>query len=253
MFPWNRSIYPKKGWSKKLAEVLGIHKGDLVRVEVLEGKRPVRELVVSDLVEEYLGMGVYMNDKALHRFLRESGVISGAYLALDENRVDELYHKLKNLPAVAGASLTTAAIDAFWENLGESMSAFVFFSAFFAAVIAFGVVYNSARVSLSERSRELASLRVLGFTRAEISQILLGELAVVTLIGIPIGIVLSYLLAMGTVQAYDTEVFRFPLAISLKTYSVGILNVVVAAVISGLVVRRKLDHLDLVEVLKTRE
>jgi len=239
--------------SKKLAEVLGVERGDLVTVEVLEGKRPIRQLVVTDLVNEYLGMGAYMDEEALHRFLREGDLISSAYLSVDDLHTPALYKLLKNLPRVAGASLKTAAIESFWENLGESMGMFVFFTMFFAAVIAFGVVYNAARVSLSERSRELASLRVLGFTRGEISQILLGELAVVTLIGIPLGMLLGYGLAALTVHAYDTEVFRFPLAVSMKTYAVGVLNVVVSSIISGLVVRRKLDHLDLVEVLKTRE
>lgn len=248
-------LLPKEGLvlSKKLAEVLNVKRGDVVKVEVLEGKRPIRDLVVADLVNEYLGMGAYMDENALHQFLREGDLVSSAYLQVDDLETAALYKLMKNLPRVAGASLKTAAIESFWENLGESMGKFVFFTMFFAAVIAFGVVYNAARVSLSERSRELASLRVLGFTRAEISQILLGELALVTLIGIPLGMLLGYGLAALTVHAYDTEVFRFPLAVSMKTYAVGVLNVVVSAIISGLVVRRKLDNLDLVEVLKTRE
>jgi len=123
----------------------------------------------------------------------------------------------------------------------------------FASVIAFGVVYNTARVSLSERSRELASLRVLGFTRAEISTILLGELGVVTLVAVPLGLALGYVCAGLLIAAFNTELYRFPLVVSAATYAYAALAVLAATVVSALVVRRKLDHLDLVAVLKTKE
>jgi putative ABC transport system permease protein len=133
------------------------------------------------------------------------------------------------------------------------MNTMIFFNVIFAGVIAFGVVYNAARVSLSERSRELASLRVMGFTRAEISAILLGELATVTLLSLPLGMLLGYGFAWVLVQLFETELYRFPLVVLPRTYAWAAITVLVAATISGLVVRRKLDRLDLVAVLKTRE
>jgi putative ABC transport system permease protein len=129
----------------------------------------------------------------------------------------------------------------------------IFFNLLFSGVIAGGVVYNAARVSLSERTRELASLRVLGFTRGEISFILLGELAAVTLLAIPVGLLLGYVFAGLLVAAFNTELYRFPLVITARTYAYGASAVLVAATLSGLAVRRRLDHLDLVAVLKTRE
>jgi putative ABC transport system permease protein len=129
----------------------------------------------------------------------------------------------------------------------------IFFNLLFSSVIAFGVVYNAARVSLSERSRELASLRVLGFTRGEISFILLGELGAVTLMAIPVGMVLGYAFAGALVAAFNTELYRFPLVVSARTFAYAASAVLVAATVSGLAVRRRLDHLDLVAVLKTRE
>jgi putative ABC transport system permease protein len=128
-----------------------------------------------------------------------------------------------------------------------------FFNIMFAVVIACGVVYNSARIALAERARELASLRVLGFTRAEISTILLGELAVLTLAAIPLGLLIGRLLAVFVIASVDTELFRLPLVIDPATYGTAVLVVVLAALASGLIVRRKLDHLDLVSVLKTRD
>jgi putative ABC transport system permease protein len=123
----------------------------------------------------------------------------------------------------------------------------------FASVVAVGVVYNSARVVLAERSRELASLRVLGFTRAEISSILLGELAVQILLSIPLGCLLGYGMAAGAIAGVDTELFRFPLIIYPRTYALAAGTILVVGTATSLIVRRKLDHLDLVEVLKTRE
>ena len=239
--------------STKLAEILDVERGDTVTVEVLEGARPVRRLAVSDLVEEYMGTAAYMDAGALHRLLREGENLSGAYLLVDPARVDALYSRLKAIPAVAGVALTSAAFTSFQETMDETLGIMIFFSTFFAGVIAFGVVYNAARVSLSERSRELASLRVLGFTRGEISYILLGELAVVTLVAIPLGLVIGYGLAALTCWAYDTELYRFPLVVSPRTYAFSAIVVVTAAVVSALVVRRRLDRLDLVEVLKTWE
>ena len=237
----------------KLAELLAVSPGDEVQLEVLEGSRPVRRTRVAGLVDEYLGMAAYMEASALHRLMREGRSISGAFLQVDAHRVDELYRRLKAVPAVAAVGLKSAAIASFRKTMDESIGLMIFFNVFFASIIAFGVVYNAARISLSERARELASLRVLGFTRGEISSILLGELAALTLIAVPLGLLLGYGLAALTVTAYDTEVYRFPLVVSARTYGLSALTVLLAAVLSGLVVRRRLDHLDLVEVLKTKE
>ncbi len=239
--------------TSKLAELLDVVPGDEVTLEVLEGARPVRRARVTDLVDEYMGMSAYMETGALHRLMREGDNLSGAFLQVDAAHADELYRRLKLIPAVAGVALKSAALEEFNKTMDESLGIMIFFNVLFAGIIAFGVVYNAARVSLSERSHELASLRVLGFTRAEISFILLGELAVVTLIAVPLGLVIGYGLAALTVTAYDTEVYRFPLVVSTRTYGFSALTVLLAAVLSGLVVRRKLDHLDLVEVLKTKE
>ena len=237
----------------KLAELLEVVPGDRVVLEVLEGARPVRQAIVADLVDEYMGMSAYMDAGALHRLMREGGNLSGAFLRIDAARAGELYRRLKLIPAVAGVALKSAAVDELNRVKDESFGIMIFFNVLFAGIIAFGVVYNAARISLSERSRELASLRVLGLTRGEISFILLGELAVVTLVAIPIGLVVGYGLASLVITVYDTEVYRFPLMVSARTYGFAALVVLLAATFSGLAVRRKLDHLDLVEVLKTKE
>ena len=167
--------------------------------------------------------------------------------------MEELYRTLKNTPRVAGVTIKQASIRSFRETIAENLGNIRFFNVMFAVVIAFGVVYNSARISLAERSRDLATLRVIGFTRAEISAILLGELAVLTLAAIPVGLVLGYLFAAWAVLGLDTEVYRIPLIIHRSTYGFAVAVVLVGAMISGLIVRQKLDHLDLVAVLKMRE
>jgi putative ABC transport system permease protein len=239
--------------SHKLAEVLGARVGDLLTVEVLDGRRPVAEIPVTGIVEEYMGTSAYMEIDALRRLAGEGETLSGAFLKVDSARVHALYRRLKDTPAVAGVSLKGTAIESFEKTLAETFYVMIFFNLIFSGVIAFGVVYNAARVSLSERSRELASLRVLGFTRGEISFILLGELAAVTFMAIPVGLLLGYAFAGLLVAAFNTELYRFPLVVSTRTYAYAATAVLLAATLSGLAVRRQLDHLDLVAVLKTKE
>jgi putative ABC transport system permease protein len=248
-------LFPPDGLvlSEKLAGILGAEVGDRVTLEVLEGRRPVVQVPIQALVDDSIGINVYMELTALRRLMGEGDTLSGAYLLVDHAALEELYARLKSTPRVAGVLRKEAAVESFQETFADMMGSVTGLSMVFAGIIAFGVVYNSARISLSERSRELASLRVLGLTRAEISYILLGELALTTLVAIPLGLALGYGLAAVMVADFDTEVWRLPLVVSSRTYALAAITVLVATVISALIVRRKLDRLDLVEVLKTRE
>jgi putative ABC transport system permease protein len=239
--------------STKLAELLDVRVGERVTVEVLEGERPVREVPVTGLVTEFGGTNAYMNVDALRRLMREGESLSGAFLAVDARFEDQLYKTLKETPRVASVTVKRAAIQAFYDTIAENMLRMRFFNILFAGIIAFGVVYNSARISLAERSRELATLRVIGFTRAEISAILLGELAVLTVAAIPLGMVMGYGFAALAALGLDTELYRIPLVVEPPTFAFAAVVVLIAAIFSGLVVRRKLDHLDLVAVLKSKE
>ena len=239
--------------SRKLGEILDIGPGEELTVEVLEGSRPVRRVVVAALIDEFVGVSAYMAAPALHQLLREGSVLSGAYVMVDEANASDLYARLKAIPGVAGVTITRAALKGFQETIAANIGVMIFFNVLFSGIIAFGVVYNAARIALSERSRELASLRVMGFTRTEISTILLGELGVLTAGAIPLGLLLGYGLAAFTVMAYDTELYRFPLVITARTYGFAAVTVALASFVSSLLVRRKLDHLDLIAVLKTRE
>lgn len=236
-----------------LADFLRAKPGDMLTVEVLEGSRPVRQIPLAGTVREFVGLAAYMSLPALNRVLREGNAISGAWLSVDRPQEESIYRKLKDIPRIAGVSVRRKALENFYETMARQMLTFAFFNTILAATIAFGVVYNSARIALSERSRELASLRVLGFTRGEISYILLGELAFLTLIALPIGFLIGYLLCGYMVYNMQTDLFRFPLIVEPSSYSFAATAVLISALISGLIVRRKLDHLDLVAVLKTRE
>ncbi len=239
--------------SSILADVLDVAPGDELVVEVLEGQQPVRRVVVEGVVDDSLGTSAYMEMSALHRLLREDATLSGAALLIDPAREAELTAALKQVPAVAGVASKRVVLDNFRQMMAENMGVMLTFNILFAGVIAFGVVYNAARVSLSERSRELASLRVLGFTRGEISVILLGELAVLTVLALPMGAVIGHGLTSLLVGSIESEMFRFPLVFNVRAVAWAALTVTVASTISGLLVRRRLDHLDLVGVLKLRE
>ena len=179
--------------------------------------------------------------------------VNGAVMQIDSTRREEIYQRLKLMPAVAGVSLRHAVIENFETFIGENMGMMTGANLFFAVVIAFGVIYNTARISLSETSRELASLRVMGFTRREISAILLGELAVLTVAAIPVGLVLGYAMVLAAAQAFESELFRIPVVVSSDTLLVAAITVLGSMVLSSAVVRRRLHNLDLIAVLKTRE
>lgn len=239
--------------SDKLAELLEVGAGDRVTVEVLEGARPVRQVPVAGIVTEFAGVTAYMQLAALNRLAREGTSLSGAFLAVDAAQKEALFATLKSTPRVAGVSVKEAAIASFRKTMQSSMLQMRVFMIFFSCIIAFGVVYNSARISLAERSRELATLRIIGFTRAEISMILLGEMAVITLLAIPLGLALGYALVLLMAQAMNTELYRIPVVVSRSSYVFSAGVVLVATLGSGLIVRRKLDQLDLVAVLKAAQ
>lgn len=239
--------------SAMLARTLGVDLGDWVTLDVREGRRPRLRIPVAALVDDTVGLAAYMEMGALHRLMREAGTLTSAALRIDASREETLSRRLKQLPTIAGVAFKRAVIENFRRLLAQNMGLMMTVTVLFAGIIAFGVVYNAARVSLSERSRELASLRVLGFTRAEISLILLGELAVLTVAALPVGALLGVLLTSALVRSVESEVFRFQLAITAPTLAWSALVVVAAATVSGLVVRRRLDRLDLVAVLKERE
>jgi len=248
-------ILPNKGLvlTSKLAEMLEAGVGDDVTVEILEGRRRVVDLPVAAVVEEYIGYGAYMHIDALDRLLGDAPAVTGAYLQIDASKESQLYRHLKNTPGVAGVSLRSTALGSFRKTMAENILLMNTFYIMFASMIAVGVVYNTARISLSERGRELASLRVLGFTRVEVSTILLGELALMTVVALPVGCLLGYGLSWLTATAFDTELFRMPLWVTLQTYVTSMLIVAAAAIASGLIVRRQVDRFDLVAVLKMRE
>lgn len=239
--------------STKLAEVLKVGYGDLVTVEVLEGRRPTADVPVVGLFETYIGTPAHMHIDALNRLMGERPVVSGAHLRVDPLGQTALFAELKETPEVSSVMLRQAAVDTFHETMGETLMIFVSFFVVFACTLAFGVVYNSARIALSERGRELATLRVLGFSRVEISYILLGEVAFLTFVGLPLGCWMGYLLAWLISQSFATELFRVPLIVQSTTYGLAVVIGLVATVASAALVRTRLDRLDLVSVLKTRE
>jgi putative ABC transport system permease protein len=246
---------PERGvlLTRELGDRLRVGVGDVLDLEVLDERRLDTRIAVAGFVDETMGLQAYMELEALNRLLLEGHRVTGARVLIDPAQRDRVYQKIKEMPRVAGATLRSAAFDIFDETFAQMRLITMAIMVAFASVIAVGVVYNSARVLLADRSRELASMRVIGFTRAEISWILLGELAVQVLVAMPIGWWLGYMMASGIVSTIDAELFRFPLMISPATYAFASAVVIAVGAVTALVVRRKLDHLDLVEVLKTKE
>ncbi len=260
-----------------LAKILGMKAGDWVTVEVLEdsqpvlratgfarpktfqfadvlaGSQPALRLPLVATTKQYLGVSAYLRRNVLNRLLEEGDVINGAYISTDSRYQSKVYSRLKDMPRVSGTVIREAAIAQFNQTMEQTILFFTMVTASLGAVIAFGVVYNSARIALSERGRELASLRVLGFTVGEIAYILLGELALLTLMALPIGFMFGRALCAYLVSQFESDLYRIPLILEPDAYSFATMVILTSAIISGYLVWRRLRCLDLIAVLKMRE
>ncbi len=244
---------PKEGvvLSRKLAEVLGVRSGGKVVVELLERDRRVFDLPVSGLIDDFAGTAAYIERETLNHLLGEGDVVNGAFLSTDKGRIDELYNDLKLAPAVMNVVIKGATVQSFRETVAENILRVRMFNSMFATILAVGVIYNSIRISLAEQSRDLATLRILGLTRSEVANILLGELLLVVAAGIPIGLLMGKALSGFVIRfSYDTELFRIPLIIESRTYSYAVAITLMAMAASALIVREIVDRLDIVDVLK---
>ncbi|TWT87689.1 FtsX-like permease family protein [Pseudobythopirellula maris] len=239
--------------SSMLAQILGVGVGDFIEVEALEGERRRLSMPIVATVNDASGLNAYAEFNELNRLLGDGPRANGALVAIDPAASDAIYQDLKDIPAVAGVSIKRNALESFRGTIAKNMLTMRAINLMFSIIIATGVVYNGARIALSERSRELATLRVIGFTRQEISAILLGELGILTLLALPLGLVMGYGMAAFLLWFLQQEVFRFPMTVENSTYGLAASVVLAASIASALLVRNRLDHLDLIAVLKSRE
>lgn len=236
-----------------LRDILDIDVGDTIQVEVREGDRPTLHIPVVGFVDEGFGLQGHMRADVLADLLDQPPLMSSGLLRVDPDQVPSLQAALAELPHVVSVSLKADIVAQFRAQSGQAIAVMTLIISLFAATITIGVVYNNARIALSLRSRDLASLRVLGYTRSEISAILLGEMAVQVLVALPIGFWFGRVLVFGLASTVDPETYRLPIILSEASYAYAALVALAASAVSGLLVRRKLDKLDLIGVLKTRD
>jgi putative ABC transport system permease protein len=239
--------------NSRLAQQLKVRAGDTIEIEFLQGKRVKTSAHVAAIIEEMMERQAYMNRDALNHLVGEGDAISSVRIRLDYAQRAAFFKQVKETPKIAVSVEIDPIIQHFRNTSARFILVFTTILTIFAAIIAVGVVYNNARIALAERAWELASLRVLGFTRGEVSGLLLGELALELLAGLPLGWVIGYWLSWGITQMIHTETFELPVIIEPHTYAYATLTALAAGVVSALIVRRQIDKLDLVGVLKTRE
>ncbi|HEY6926237.1 MAG TPA: ABC transporter permease [Steroidobacteraceae bacterium] len=239
--------------TRKLAQMLGVSLGDVVKIEQLEGRRVVFERPIVKLSEEPLGVSAYMDSKALSRALRESDEVSAVLLEVDRSKEQMLFETLKRMPTVGAVAIRSAMLQTIREVTNRSFVMMTIVMTSFAAVLVVGVVYNSARIALSERGNELASLRVLGFSKAEVTALLLGEQVILTLSAIPLGLGLGAAACRLLIPVFDRELFRLPFVLSTSTFGFAAVITLIAAAISAALVVGRIARLDLIAVLKSRE
>ena len=222
-------------------------------MQALPGRIAAAELPVARIFPNYTDPAVYLNRQELHPILREGEQLSGAFVSVNPQSMDELYEAVKQTPTIAGVLDKHAAQASFNETISESTSLLRLVNAVFSIAIALGVIYNCAVIILAERARDLATLRVMGFRHREVSIVLIGELAIITLLSIPVGLPIGYGFAYVTTLALDTETHRFPLIIQRFTYAYATSVIAIAASVAALYVQRMLSSIDLVAVLKVKE
>ena len=239
--------------SSMLATLMEVGPGDRITVEARTDRRPIAELPIVGVFETLIGSPVYISKPGIDRFMGDGERFSGAHLRIDPTDEDAFFKYLKETPEVAAVSSKTAALGEFRRTLDENMDVMISIYVTFGCLMAFGVVYNAARVSLSERERDLASLRVLGFTRNEVAYVLLAELAVLSVLSLPLGCVAGYLLKAVFTSQFNNELYRISLTIEPSTYGTGVLIGLAAIACSGLLMHRKVEALNMISALKTRE
>ena len=239
--------------SRRLAELLGAKLGDAIDVDLLEGRRPRTQLVIAGLVDDMVGTSAWLPGDSLQQLLNEGPRFSGAFLAIEDDAATSIDTRLADSPRGAGFVSRQRQLDTFRETIAQTLLRMRSVNTLFAIAIACGVVATTARQSVIERSRDLASLRVLGYTRREVAAILIGEQALLTLAAVPLGLVLGLGFVHITTWGYDTDLFRVPAIVLPRTYAISAATVFAAALVTAGIVRRLLDRLDLVAVLKVRD
>jgi putative ABC transport system permease protein len=237
----------------QLAGSLGVRPGDTIHAELLDRAGEERRLVVAATMDELLGVNGYLSLDELNRLTRDGPRVSGAWVRIERGWETEVLRELQEFLAVASTNSKTAMVQAFESQISESFGLMSGILLTLSGILAVGVVYNGARIALSERGRELASLRVLGFTKGEVASMLLGEQGVITLLGIPLGLLFGVAFTASVLGAFETELYRVPLDVRPRTLLFTSLAIMGVATLAGLLVRRKLDRADLIAVLKTRE
>lgn len=237
--------------SDYLAQKLGVGVGDIVQVQVLQGRRAQLQLPVAALVSEYVGTRAYMATPALNRALGEGELYSGALLTVLPEEVPRLMRTLDARPGVVAAESRLASIRAFFDMLDRISGPFTLVSLLMGAIVNFGVVYNAARITLAERARELASLRVLGFGKGEVARILLGEIGLLVLLSIPLSFAAGWGLTWLLVRGLQSELYRIPIYIPPSSYAFVTLVTLGSSIVSALAVLRQIYRLDMSEALKT--
>jgi putative ABC transport system permease protein len=239
--------------SSKLAEVLGARLGDELVLEALTGKRPVRPVRLIGLAEDFTGIAAYMDRHAINHFLGEGDLITGASFTIDAAQRPEFLRALKEVPRISWISVKESLRASFRQTTAQMMGMLTTLYLAMAVIVAFGVIYNNARISLAERARELATLRVVGLTQREVGAVIVTELVILALLAIPPGLLLGTGIATLIIQSVNTETVRLPLVFTPYTYTFALIVVAVASGLSALVVLRKLKHLDLIGALKAPE
>jgi putative ABC transport system permease protein len=239
--------------SAPLGKILGVAPGAVLEVEVLEAGRRRLQVRVAGFIDDFSGLSAYMDLDALERLLGEPATASGALLSIRRGDLADVTRRIEKLPAVASFSEPALDRQQFQSQVSDALRALTILLAVFASIISVGMVFNNARIALAVRSRDLATLRILGFTRGEVAVVLLGEQGLQLVLGVAAGLPLGYFLGAATLAAIPPELFRVSPVLAPSSLLEAAAVVLLSGLACALWVRREADRLDLVSVLKARD
>lgn len=236
-----------------LARKLNVKPGDSIYIQKLEGDQKIQAVPVQGIVNDYIGLLAYASIDFVNQLLHEDRHIRMANVLLDKTQLPAFYEAIKNIPRIATVAVRSQLIRIFEQTYQVHILVFTYILTAYALFIAVGVIYNSIRIALEERTTELATLRVLGFSLNEVFKVFLGELILQLLCAIPLGFLVGHGLAAWVIHLLRNDFFTVPLVVAPSTYLIATATILAAAVFSALVIRRKINQFNLVDTLKVMD
>ncbi len=244
---------PREGilLTEGLAESLGVKRGDMLTIEALNKPGIERQVTVKGLVEEYMGGSGFMELDVLNGVLQEGSTINNALINLRYNS-GNFVRDIEGMAYVQSVREPDDMVKQYNEYMGL-MYAYIGVIITLSCIMGFAIIYNTTTISIMERKRELASLRIMGFTNKKVSELIFNENTAVSVMGLIVGMPLGRFMGVQMLNYVPEDMMSLPLVIFPKTYVLAAVTVALFVILAQMANMRRISRMDLVEVMKSRE